>query len=157
MVRPDIVTSWRLALASLAGIGPEPKGWVTRASVGLMIEILSIKYRPSGHAAMCRCDTALYGYKTTRSKVLLNSWTGFHFSPSRQTLESTIDFWEMNTDHSQTSVQEELYIQIIPGFYLNMHEWSLQHGTIWQWERLNDYKGGYSGNVYMYISTPAEV
>lgn len=28
---------------------------------------------------------------TTRSKVLLNSWMGFHGSPSRETLQSTFD------------------------------------------------------------------
>ena len=77
MVRPDIVTSQRLSLASVAGIGPKPRGRVTRASVGLMIEILSIKYRPSGHPAMCRCDTVLHGYETTRRKSFSTVGQGF--------------------------------------------------------------------------------
>lgn len=91
MVRPDTVTSWWLVWESQAGIGPKPTGWVTWASDGLMIEILSISYRPSGLLAMCCCDSILYRYWTTQNKVLLNSWSGFNLSPSRLTLESTID------------------------------------------------------------------
>ncbi len=60
----------------------------------------------------------------------MNSWTEFNFSPSRQTLESTIGFQEMNTKHSHTSVQEDLGSIVFANSPWFLLEWSLQHGTI---------------------------